>query len=121
MANLINMSPVAVLTAGLTVLWCLWKVFQGYVLKSPLDNIPGPGRTSFWTGRYLSRAIAYHTVHAQPCAGNIQDIFDRHAWDFHTRLAEKYGSGVVKFHSFLGVRLHLPCVSFPALAHKGYP
>lgn len=32
------------------VLQVLWKVFRGYLVKSLLDNVPGPNRSSFWTG-----------------------------------------------------------------------
>lgn len=31
--------------------WFLWKYFRHLVVKSPLDNIPGPPSPSFWTGK----------------------------------------------------------------------
>lgn len=33
-------------TAG----WFLWKVLRNFILKSPLDNIPGPPSDSWWSG-----------------------------------------------------------------------
>lgn len=30
--------------------WALWELLKGYVLKSPLDNIPGPPGKSLWKG-----------------------------------------------------------------------
>ncbi|EKM59451.1 uncharacterized protein PHACADRAFT_249950 [Phanerochaete carnosa HHB-10118-sp] len=76
---------------SLTVLACaaaaglaLWKLFQGYITVSSLDNIPGPSRTSFWRG-------------------NQSDIYNRHAWGFHDRARESFGS-VFKFWGPLGTR-----------------
>ncbi|OBZ67576.1 hypothetical protein A0H81_12405 [Grifola frondosa] len=64
------------------VSWILWKYFPQKIGKSTLDNIPGPPPQSFWKG-------------------NIDQLFDRHAWSFHQELNEKYGS-VVKLHSIFG-------------------
>lgn len=36
--------------AGLSVVWILWRVFRNYIVKSPLDNIPGPEPPSWWKG-----------------------------------------------------------------------
>lgn len=30
--------------------WALWLAFRAYLLKSPLDNVPGPTRTSLTQG-----------------------------------------------------------------------
>lgn len=32
--------------------WILWKLFRGYAVWSPLDDIPGPLRSSLWSGEY---------------------------------------------------------------------
>ncbi|EKM49762.1 uncharacterized protein PHACADRAFT_131561 [Phanerochaete carnosa HHB-10118-sp] len=68
------------LAAALT--WSLWRLLRNFVIRSPLDNIPGPERPSFWTG-------------------HVKDLFGRHGWDFHDRLARQYGS-VSKVYSTLG-------------------
>ncbi|KAJ3559695.1 hypothetical protein NM688_g182 [Phlebia brevispora] len=66
------------------VCWFLWRLFRPYVLKSPLDNIPGPPSPSFFKG-------------------NIPQLFNRHnGWEFHVQLA-KYGS-VVRFTEMFGKR-----------------
>lgn len=33
--------------------WLLWKVFRNFVVKSPLDNLPGPPPASVWKGTAL--------------------------------------------------------------------
>ncbi|KIP02463.1 hypothetical protein PHLGIDRAFT_26577 [Phlebiopsis gigantea 11061_1 CR5-6] len=82
------------LALGFVAAWTLWTLLKSCVVRSPLDNIPGPSRTSFWTG-------------------NIHDLFDRHGWRFHKRLGGEYGPTVVKVHGLMGVRwllrLHFPC------------
>ncbi|KAI0092453.1 cytochrome P450 [Irpex rosettiformis] len=72
----------AVPTIG--ALWLLWRVFGAYLQRSPLDNVPGPERTSF-------------------LRGNISDIFDRHGWQYHDRLANEFPA-VAKYHGPFGTR-----------------
>lgn len=99
MASLAFDSPVALFFI-VALGWIMWKVFQDYIVGSPLDNVPGPARTSFWKGGSLPASL--HRTHSSIMLGNIHEIFNRHAWDFQKRLAEQYGS-VVKFHGALGV------------------
>ncbi|KAF8198596.1 cytochrome P450 [Pholiota molesta] len=49
--------------------WLLWKTLKQWVLKSPLDNIPGPPAESFWTGVFGK-------------------IFNNNAWEYHRYLAD---------------------------------
>ncbi|KAI0648564.1 cytochrome P450 [Trametes meyenii] len=65
--------------------WFLWKYFRQIVVKSSLDNIPGPPSESFtW--------------------GNLSQILDRHAWPMYEYLTESY-KGVVKLAGPLGHRM----------------
>ncbi|KAI0342141.1 cytochrome P450 [Trametopsis cervina] len=73
--------PVALV--GGTV-WALWLAFRAYLLKSPLDNVPGPTRTSL-------------------TQGNLGDLFNRYGWDYHDRIATQY-PGVAKYHGPFGTR-----------------
>ncbi|KAI0941738.1 hypothetical protein AcW1_003543 [Taiwanofungus camphoratus] len=62
----------------------LWRLFKRLVMPSPLDNIPGPPRKSF-------------------IKGNLEQVFDRHGWDFQREISEKYGS-VVRLHGLFGAK-----------------
>ncbi|KAI0669354.1 cytochrome P450 [Trametes maxima] len=67
------------------VSWFLWKYFRQVVVKSPLDNIPGPPPESFtW--------------------GNLSQMLHRHAWPMYEYLTESY-KGVVKLAGPLGHRM----------------
>ena len=35
----------------------LWALFKNYLVSSSLDNVPGPSRSSFWTGMLLVLTI----------------------------------------------------------------
>ncbi|KAI0069487.1 cytochrome P450 [Panus rudis PR-1116 ss-1] len=63
--------------------WLVWYVLQR-TSSSPLDVIPGPQSVS-WV------------------KGNLDQLFDRHGWNFQDELADKYQS-VVKFHNMFGRR-----------------
>ncbi|KAI0716897.1 cytochrome P450 [Earliella scabrosa] len=76
------------LLQGLAVcvaLWILWKYFRQIVVKSPLDNIPGPP-----TGSLLY--------------GNLRQILDKNGWDFIQHLTDAY-PGVARLSGPLGVRV----------------
>ncbi|EIW61094.1 cytochrome P450 [Trametes versicolor FP-101664 SS1] len=64
--------------------WIFWKFFRQVVVKSPLDNIPGPPRESF--------------------PGNLRQILDRHAWPVYEHLTEAY-PGIAKLAGPLGTRM----------------
>ena len=90
--------------AGL-VLQFLWKVLRGYILKSPLDVIPGPEPASAIKGTLII------LLHIPPflngaILGNITQLFSRDAWSFLDSLTDEYQS-VVKMHGMYGV-----CVTF---------
>ncbi|KAF8640256.1 hypothetical protein AX16_010151 [Volvariella volvacea WC 439] len=62
--------------------WAGWRTFRGYVVKTELDNIPGPPSHSFWFGNY-------------------NKVFSTQGWDFHRTITKKYGS-VIRMNMFLG-------------------
>ncbi|KAJ3478664.1 hypothetical protein NLI96_g9603 [Meripilus lineatus] len=65
------------------VTYVSWRVLRNIILKSPLDNIPGPSATSFWKGNY-------------------GELFHRHTgWDLHAKVGQNYNS-VVKLHGLFG-------------------
>ncbi|KZT01991.1 cytochrome P450 [Laetiporus sulphureus 93-53] len=72
----------AALLLGLSFI--LWRSLQSIIVRSPLNNIPGPPRESF-------------------IKGNFGQLYHRQAWDFHRRLWEKYGS-VVKLYMLFGAK-----------------
>ncbi len=89
----------AVVLASLA--WVFWQFIRPFVEKSPLDVVPGPTRKSLISGTFLlCRLSSHHGSH--PSSGNLQQLFDRDAWDFHDEVAQDYGS-VVKIHAVLGV------------------
>ncbi|KAI0718779.1 cytochrome P450 [Cerioporus squamosus] len=68
------------------VLWLLWKYFRQVLLKSPLDNLPGPPAQSFLSGN-LKQLIAF-----------------RQGWQFLRTLTDSY-PGIAKLHGPLGHRM----------------
>ncbi|OBZ67715.1 hypothetical protein A0H81_12340 [Grifola frondosa] len=67
------------------VTWFLWKYFRRSIVKSPLDNLPGPPPQSLWKG-------------------NLGQLYDRHGWDFYREIGEKYGP-VVKLNGMFGHKI----------------
>ncbi|KAI5118019.1 hypothetical protein M0805_003456 [Coniferiporia weirii] len=62
--------------------YVLWRVIRPFVVKSPLANIPGPPKASWWKGSF-------------------SEVFNRDGWKFHRDIVEKYG-GAVKLHMLFG-------------------
>ncbi|EPS98332.1 hypothetical protein FOMPIDRAFT_41436 [Fomitopsis schrenkii] len=60
------------------------SILKNYVVRSPLDNIPGPPR-----GHWMS--------------GNLRQLFNRNGWEFNNSINSDYGS-VVKLHGMFGTR-----------------
>ncbi|KAJ3559691.1 hypothetical protein NM688_g188 [Phlebia brevispora] len=54
------------------VSWVLWRILRPYVVRSSLDDIPGPPADS----------LIY---------GNFKQLFDRHGWSFHDNMEDLYG------------------------------
>ncbi|GLB40230.1 putative cytochrome P450 family protein [Lyophyllum shimeji] len=64
------------------VSWTLWRILRRLIIKTDLDNLPGPPPASF-------------------LKGNFGKVFNPDAWAFHKELAEHYGR-VVRIDGFLG-------------------
>ncbi|EIW54929.1 cytochrome P450 [Trametes versicolor FP-101664 SS1] len=65
--------------------WLLWKLLRPYVVRSTLDNLPGPSSQSFFYG-------------------NLKQIYNKQDWDFHRSLGDLYGP-VSKLHGKLGQKI----------------
>lgn len=87
--------------------WALWKILCNFVVKSPLDSIPGPPPASLWKGTTDSSrsCIWYWSL-----LGNLGQLFSRDGWQFHDDLGEKYGA-VVKITGLFNVR-RSPTITF---------
>ncbi|EMD40943.1 hypothetical protein CERSUDRAFT_103315 [Gelatoporia subvermispora B] len=82
------MSAIVVLLQSLLICatsWFLWRFFRQIIVKSPLDNVPGPRPVSFWKG-------------------NLPEVYNQRGWRFYEKLADEYGS-VVKLHGMFGHRM----------------
>ncbi|KAI0661554.1 cytochrome P450 [Cubamyces menziesii] len=65
--------------------WVLWKFFRQWVVKSPLDNIPGPPSKSF-------------------LYGHLRDLLRLDYWEIHNHLGENY-PGIAKLRGPWGSRM----------------
>ncbi|KIP09650.1 hypothetical protein PHLGIDRAFT_116131 [Phlebiopsis gigantea 11061_1 CR5-6] len=61
--------------------WATWAIYKKRLSKLSIDNVPGPTSSSLLK----------------------DDLFNRHAWDFHDRSTEEYGH-VFTFRGLLGTR-----------------
>ncbi|KAI5892471.1 cytochrome P450 [Schizophyllum commune H4-8] len=61
--------------AALVIARSVWRFLQRFVVRTPLDNIPGPAPASLMTG-------------------NFKQLFSVDGWAFHERLASQYGPSV---------------------------
>ncbi|KAI0754292.1 cytochrome P450 [Daedaleopsis nitida] len=71
--------------ATCVVSWIMWKYFRQIIIKSSLDNIPGPASPSF-------------------LYGNIPQFLNRDGWGFIRHLIETY-PGIAKLNGPLGHRI----------------
>ncbi|KAI8972816.1 cytochrome P450 [Trametes punicea] len=65
--------------------WFLWKVFRRFVVKTDLDNLPGPPSPSF-------------------IYGNLRQLYSMRSFKFHRRLGEEYGP-VARLHGRFGEKI----------------
>ncbi|KAF9448714.1 cytochrome P450, partial [Macrolepiota fuliginosa MF-IS2] len=63
----------------------IWRILRRFIVKSPLDNLPGPPSHSW-------------------LFGNIPQLFNPNGWDFHHSILKRYGKAM-KFRGALGERL----------------
>jgi len=64
------------------ILHCFWPILRRLVVKTDLDNVPGPASQSFLKGSLL-------------------EVLNINAWDFHKELGQKYNA-VARINVFLG-------------------
>ncbi|KAI0370369.1 cytochrome P450 [Pilatotrama ljubarskyi] len=76
--------------------WLVWIIVQTLVVRSPLDNIPGPSWSSF-------------------IYGNLKDLIALDSWPFHDLLVENF-PGIVRLRGPLGARILY--VTDPAALHQ---
>lgn len=90
--------------AAFTVL-LFWKIAKGYILRSPLDAVPGPPSDSLLKGapKCVESTRLSLIVFA---LGNFLRAHTRDAWDFMDHLTRDYGQ-VVRLTGFLGVYILL--------------
>ncbi|GLB40488.1 putative cytochrome P450 family protein [Lyophyllum shimeji] len=70
------------------VLWALWRLLRRYLAKTDLDNLPGPESASFVTG-------------------NIVQLFNFDAWDFHNQIVEQFGRVIRIYGAFGSQHLYI--------------
>ncbi|KAM5540052.1 hypothetical protein V8D89_006192 [Ganoderma adspersum] len=77
--------PIAALVASTFALYFVWLLLRNYLVRSPLDKIPGPPPGSIvW--------------------GNIFQIFNHNSWPYLDNLIETYGP-LAKFQGSFGIRM----------------
>jgi hypothetical protein len=65
-----------------------WRFLRFLVVKTDLDNVPGPPSYSFMKGRCC--LILWDLYDVNPCRiGNFFKVFATDAWDFHTEIRRK--------------------------------
>ena len=68
----------------------LWRVLSRYLLRSPLDNIPGPPPESILSGECAPVSVIMREAnHVLDGAGNFRQMFSPTAWAFHDELANE--------------------------------
>ena len=96
------LSTVAQATLVCGGVWLFWKLVRRFVVKTTLDNLPGPESPSFLYG--ACQVFTYSGSHSRmTLAGNLKQIYNKQGWDFHRELGEKYGP-VSRLHGKFGVR-----------------
>ncbi|KAI1788591.1 cytochrome P450 [Ganoderma leucocontextum] len=79
------MPQLAVLVASGLILHFIWRFTRNYLVRSPLDKLPGPP-----SGSIIS--------------GNMFQIFNHNSWKFVDDLVQTYGP-LSKCHGFFGTRM----------------
>ncbi|KAM5540048.1 hypothetical protein V8D89_006188 [Ganoderma adspersum] len=79
------MAQLAVLVVSSLVLYFGWRLVRNYVVKSPLDKIPGPPSVSI-------------------ISGSMFQIFNHNSWQFVDDLVQTYGP-LAKLQGFFGTRM----------------
>jgi hypothetical protein len=66
-----------------------WRILRRLVVKTDLDNVPGPASHSFLKGASrLTAALSFGTWLIR-VAGNFSKVVNVNAWDYHKELSQK--------------------------------
>ena len=101
-----------VIAISLGAIFLLWRLLSTYVLRTPVDNIPGPKSGSLFSGLEhgshisMGRRWKLTLFRVGTLSGNMAQLFARNNTAFLTNLLETYGP-VAKIHGFVGVSAHL--------------
>ena len=83
----------------------LWRYFKQLVLKSPLDNIPGPLSESFLYGKNLAHLGLRLLLNSDPSAGNLRQLISpQYGWGFVHHITDSY-PGIASLRGPLGVSI----------------
>lgn len=89
MESTIEITPPQVALA-LSLLFVSVLFLRRFVVKSSLDNVPGPARTSWFSGRSFMPSQV-NATHSQPhCPGNMNEYFAPDCWEYRDELGRKY-------------------------------
>jgi hypothetical protein len=102
------MFSIVLMAALSTAVWLLWRLVRRYVLSSPLDNVPGPRRSSLITG--MSYMFAIMNLNSLQRIGNLNEFYSRDGFKFQDRIEQAYGA-VVKINGLLGVSVVAPYIN----------
>lgn len=84
------------ITKGITlyiISWIIWRLLRHFVVKTDLDNVPGPDSHSFLKGMSCGiLTLDFLTVYQ----GNFGKMFNVNAWKYHEDLAHQ--CKLVKIH-----------------------
>ena len=96
------MGVILLVGGAATVTYTLWWVFGDYLLRSPLDNLPGPAPSLFTFGWSLLKLKKIALT--CPCSVylDVGEAAVRQAWKFWANHAKTYG-GVSLIYGLLGV------------------
>ena len=96
----------AVVFASSFTLYFVWLLVRNYLVRSPLDKIPGPPPASIVWGTWDVGCHGSTQRLTRMATGNMFQIFNHNSWKFLDNLIETYGP-LSKFQGFFGVRSYL--------------
>ena len=96
------MGVVLLVGSAATVTYTLWWIFGDYLLRSPLDNLPGPAPSLFTFGWSLLKLRKATLTRRRTTYLDVGEAAVRQAWKFWANHAKTYG-GVSLIYGLLGV------------------
>lgn len=97
------MTPVEQAIAVCVATFFAWQSVRWLLSRDTLNNVQGPATASSWKGNDpCSNLFAAYGSNLTIPSGHLPLLFNRHGWNFHRELSEKYGS-VVALRGVFGV------------------